>query len=298
MTAAYTMGFLFLFLLNGGWTGPLAEAGYKLAPAEAVALPYDAGRLAPWAADQRSAFPGYGDTSLIDAPADTRSSYQVVAAEPGVEALKKENEELRQRLEKLEQLMKNTLSEPPVNGAQSEEAGTDRKSVPGWRVELHDWSKDGILKADAKKTLLTQNCPFTGRFAQDNPMQMHLYRFHGVFRAKQNGRYVFASDMVCGFGHKCGFNVYVDNQPLIEFKNNTDGTRLVNGLPLTAGDHELEFHTWLTSNNFIKYSPGDKFKWHVLVKGPDDITPREFEPDELFTVVPRNVNMAARPCEL
>lgn len=295
MMPLYTMSFLFLFLL--GYGEPLPVRDYKMTPAEAIGLPFDAGRHAPWAADQRSRVDYPLATSRIAAPRieDQSSRVQTVAASQA--DLERENLELRQRIEKLEQMMKNTLTEPPVSGAVSDEAFTDKKSVSGWQVELHSWNKNGRLGDDAKDTLLTKNCAFTGRFAQQRASQMHLYRFMATFRVKEPGRYVFANDMTCGFGHPCTFELDVDRQPLIDFAGNTEGTRLVNGLPLTAGDHQVEFRTWLNSNSFINYRPGERFKWHVMVKAPSDLVPREFEADELFSVIPRRVNMAARGCE-
>lgn len=300
MMSAYSMSFLFLFLL-GGWREPHPVKGFKTLPAEVVGLAYDATRLAPWAADYTSRMKtrpniqtaGY----VVPKASDFSSRIQLVASEPTAEELKRENEELRKRLELIEQMMKDKLSEPPVSGAQTEgQMDPDKKSVPGWTVELHDWNKSGTLSNDPKNTLLTQNCAFTGKFALEHQNQMHLYRFVGTFRARENGRYVFSSDMVCEFDHKCNFNLYVDDQPLIEYAAKTKGQRLVNGLPLTAGDHTLEFRTWLSSNSFLNYRPGQKYKWHVKVKGPSDFNQRDFEPDELFSVIPRKVNLGARAC--
>lgn len=297
MLQLYTMSFLFLFFL--GYGEPLPVRGYKTAPAEAIGLPFDASRLSPWAADQASRIRAH---TVIPAnmpmpkASDYSSRIQLVASSASNEELQRENQDLRRRIEMLEQMMKNTLSQPPVSGAQSEEAGIDKKSVPGWTVELHDWNSLGTLADDPQKTLLTQNCAFTGNFTLEHKSQMRLYRYVATFRATQSGRYVFSSDLVCAFGHQCQFNLYVDEQPLIEFNGRTDGQRLVNGLPLTAGDHTIEFRTWLNSNNFIKYEPGRRYKWHVQVKGPSDFNARDFAPDELFSVIPSKVNMGARAC--
>lgn len=290
---------LFLLAFFGPNFPPSPVHDPAMRPAEVIGLPYDAGRLAPWAPDQSSRVTGFGDTAAIPAPdpGDFTSMVQFVASsEPTNADLQKENMELRQRLEELEQLMKDKLSQPPVSSPNSAETTSDRKSVPGWTVELYPWNAKGTLAQDPKERLLTQNCAFTGEFAQTNPKQMHLYRFLAVYRAKEPGRYVFSSDMTCSFGHKCHFEFFVDDQPILNFFENTDGTRINNGLPLTAGDHRLEFRTWLYSNNFINYEPGRRYGWHVMVKGPADFTQREFRPDELFSVIPRDVNMSAAGC--
>lgn len=297
MLPLYSMSLLFLLFLGPGASLPVL--GYKTAPADAVGLPFDPSRLAPWAADQFSRLKPTLAPQPLDAPAasDYRSLIQTVASEPSTTELQRENEELRQRLNQLEQLMMKTIvSQPPVSGPQSPEAATGTKSVPGWTVEIHPWNRNGQLANDATDTLLTQNCAFTGDFARKHHTEMHLYRFMGTFRARENGRYVFSSDLECRRGHKCRFDLYVDNQPLIQFSDDSDGTRLNNGLPLTAGDHTVEFRTWLTSNNFMKYDPGKQYRWHVMVKGPSDFTARDFEPDELFSVIPSKVNMGARAC--
>jgi len=293
------MSFLFLFLL-GAFQEEGPQTDPRLTPGEAIPLPFDVNRLAPWVADQRSRLPTNTDTAFVPAPevGDYRSRVDLVASEPSEDALKKENQELRQRIEQLEQMMKAVVSQPPVSGAVSEEAETDKKSVPGWTVELHAWNKNGRLSNDANTTLLTENCPFTGRFAQRTRSQMHLYRFMGTFRVKESGRYVFASDLKCDRLHPCGFQFFVDKQPLMDFRDDTAGFTLSNGIPLTPGDHQLEFRTWMLKSMYAKFSPGENYSWHIKVKAPNDFTAREFEPDELFSVVPRSLNMSARRCDL
>lgn len=295
MVSAYPLSFLFLFLLFQGHDRPAKD--YHMAPAEAVALPYDAQRLAPWAKDFSSRMEALEDATGVEAPsADQYQSLFQTVASPSNEDLQRENEELRQRLEKLEQMLKDEVSKPPVTGAQSEESKTDKKSVPGWRVEYHPWNKDGRLANDALETILTQNCPFTGRLGLTSDNDMKIYRFMANFRVKEPGRYVFAFDTTCEFDHACTLNLSVDGEPVIEFKGKTDGQRLANGLPLVAGDHTLEFVTHLNSNRFLNYRPNQRFKWQVSVKGPSDMNPRDFAPDELFSVIPRKERMAAKPC--
>ena len=294
--------FLLLGLLGGLFNPQIPVHDYKTLPAEVIALPFNAARLAPWAPDQTSRMTGFGDTSQIAAPklSDFSSMVQLAASSgPTNEDLQTENEELRKRIEQLEQLMKNTLSQPPVSSPNSAETHTDKKSVPGWIVELHPWNKASTLSADPNRKLLTQNCNFKGNFELEQSHQMHVYRFLGIFRAKAPGRYVFSNDLKCGFNHECNFHFKVDDQPLMDVSHyKTKGQRLTNGLPLTAGDHRLEFTIGIDHNRFINYRPKDHFGWHVLVKGPNDFDQREFKQDELFSVIPKNTNLGAKACVL
>ena len=292
--------FLLLFLLNA--FGPDGVKDYRMTPTVPLAaLPFDPLRLAPWAADYSSRAVIPVGTACLPAP--LAGDYTTHAPEPAqtdngqVEELQQENAALRKRLDQLEQMMKDNLSQPPVAAPQPGQTVTNgQKTVPGWRAELYAWNSKGVLAADPYRTVLTQSCPFDGTFGHVGNSEMSIYRFLGVYRVKTQGRYVFAVDTTCGFGHQCHLSMAVDGGEILKFDGRTDYQRLQNGVPLTPGDHTLEFTIYLKSNNFLKYEPADRFKWYPLVKTADDLNARDFAPDELFSVVPASTTMSVAGC--
>lgn len=170
------------------------------------------------------------------------------------------------------------------------------KSVPGWVLEVHEYNKAGVLSPDPLYTRLTRDCPFNGTLLNKDQKKAHIYRFLGVFRVKEQGRYVFTTDLTCGFGHPCDFTFKVDDQTIMNVDNDTTEGRIQNGIPLSVGDHTIEVITRMTKTSYIKYDPYDRFRWRFLVKGPDDFNAREFGSDELFAVVPESVKSPVMSC--
>jgi len=288
---------LFLLLILGlGGDEPIRN--YKLFPIDPpVAMAFDANRQAPWASDWSSTLVADLPPGFVPAPtaSDYSSSILVAQAAPQGD-LEQENLELRQRIEQLENLIKDTVNQPPVPGPQPVIPTSGTKSVPGWLVEFHEWNKGGHLNPDPLKVALTRNCSFQGNFGHEHRNQMYIYRFLGTFRVKEQGRYVFGSDTTCGFNHECGFEMFVDGSQIIDFAGRTEGEQMQLGLPMSVGDHTVEIRTWIDHNSFINYRPTDNHKWWPNVKGPGELNARDFREDELFAVVPADTRGSVLSC--
>jgi hypothetical protein len=265
-------------------------------------LAYEAQRLSPWVSDWEStmAVPVAFVTELTPAPhaSDYGSTGDLMVAqvEPGVDELQLENLELRKRIEALENLVKQQIQQPPVAQPQPKPAANGMKSVPGWLVEIHDWNKDGRLSEDPLERVLTRSCPFKGDFRHKSNSSQYIYNYKAVYRVKEAGRYKFGFDLTCSYSHECGFQFSVDGQQLIKHQGVAEKNRLMNGVPLTVGDHTLEFKTWIDHSSFITYQPAERHQWQALVQAPSDFNPREYTTDELFAVVPEKTKSPVLGC--
>ena len=292
--------FLFLAFFLGLRDVP-ADSYIRYPSGPAVPLEFNENRTSPWVSD-------FETTGKFDAPAgtwvpapkrsdfQTSGTFQLAQNSLTDDQHEREKMELRKRIEELENIVKKLVTQPPVPQPMPAPSADGLKSVPGWIVELHSWNKSGRLSEDPLERVLTRSCPFRGNFRHKAGTNMFIYRFKAIFRAKTPGRYVFANDITCGFGHECGFHFWVDNQQLVNFNGRMDKQRLLNGIPLTVGDHELEFITYLKRNSFIKYEPAERHQWLPLVQAPGDFNPREYRTDELFAVVPQSVNTPVLGC--
>jgi hypothetical protein len=212
--------------------------------------------------------------------------------------IRKQNQEINQRLDRIEKLLSGGQVTLPktIPSDTSTPQNPDMKSLPGWLVEMHPWRADGRLSKDAESAIVVENCHFNGTFGQDAPTDMKIYHFQGIFHADEAGRYVFGMDLVCGYGHACTMNYNVDGGTLLQFNGRTERQRLLDGTALTAGDHKLDFTLRLNHNSFIKYDPANRLQWEPFVKGPQDLNPRDFTPDELFIQLPKSQNIGSRKC--
>lgn len=322
---------LLLLMGLGQDTGPAHN--YRTLPTEpAVALPYDAGRLSPWPSDFTSALPeaafpaggtapresDYSSGFKVAQTDSTRNAMKELFGEPeaadsetlrqlfgdpeeqvaeGATDLEQENMELRQRIDELEQLIKGVVSRPPVEAPQPSNANEDgTKSVPGWVAEVFDWNKSGRIGEDPLYTILTRSCAFNGTFAATSDSSLFIYRFQSTFRVKEAGRYVFAFDTTCGFDHQCTLQASVDGGKIIDFSGNMETGRLQNGIPLSVGDHTVEFITHQNKSSYLNYRPQSMYKWEPLIKGPSDLNPREFGTDELFVTIPATTKGVVQGC--
>ena len=123
-----------------------------------------------------------------------------------------------------------------------------------------------------------------------------IYQFRGIYRVKEPGRYVFGQELTCGFSHNCLMQLSVDDQRLISFDGEAEKNIVRQGIPLTVGDHKVEFKTFIPRNSFIKYEPKTRFQWTPLVQAPGDFNLREYRTDELFAVVPQSVKSPVLGC--
>lgn len=296
---------------------------YQTYPTQpAVALPYDASRLSPRLSDYTStlgamvlttgdvppaaaAKPEHlaqlGDADQPDLYSDLFGDSQVLSPEEAaargllVSAADESQEvqDLRARIKALEEQLQAGGQPPPV--PQSPPAPVTH-SAPGWVAEVFDWNKSGRLGQDALRTILTRNCAFNGTFAATSSDSLYIYRFSSIFRVREPGRYVFAFDTTCSWGHPCSLRASVDGGQIIDFRGQQEAGRIQNGLPLEVGDHRLEFTIHLNNQSYVKYEPGERFKWQPLVKGPSDLNARDFREDELFLSIPPSVKGTVRSC--
>lgn len=309
MFASYSISFLFLFLLagQGGEESTLRNYEHEIPAAlQAWVKEHAPGTNLRTSRIKLAAAKNIPrpDLRFRNSTIDLNPANPLVMVQAGggseVYELRKENEELKARLDRLEKLLEGgskttTTTTEPAKEPVTETANPDMTTLPGWLVELHPWRKDLQLSADAKRTMVLENCEFTGTLGATNDMEMSIYRFQGIFQAKDPGRYAFAMDTTCGFGHGCQLSYSVDNNELIRFSGQTE-TRLMEGLALEPGNHKLSFVITLMKSNFLKYSPDQRFKWKPMVKAPNDLNFRDFTPEELFVQIPRNANMGSRRC--
>jgi hypothetical protein len=273
---------------------------YPSIPLEA--LPYVASRRSPWIADFSTAASfTYGMDGGAWVPSPNISDYQtsgmlLVQNTVTSEQLEQENMELRKRIEALENMIKGQVTQPPVTQPMAKPSADGMKSVPGWLVETHQWNKSGVLGEDPLSRALTRNCPFDGTFLSRAPNNMFIYKFTGVYRVKTPGRYIFGQELTCGHSHACVVKMSVDGGEIINFKGNGENRIVRQGVPLTVGDHKLEFVTYLTRDNFIKYQPAERYKWRPMVQAPGDFNLGNFRDDELFAVVPQTVKASVKSC--
>lgn len=294
------LALLLPFFLGFGDPGPvITYLRYPSGPLEPLA--FAASRTSPWPSDFETSGMFLASMPVGWIPAPRASDYQsggMLLAQSGVtnEQLERENLELRQRIEALENMLKQQIGQPPVTQPLPEPSADGMKSVPGWLVEVHEWNQEGRLGEDPLERVLTRNCPFRGDFRHKSSNNLFIYRFQGVYRAKEPGRHIFAFDMNCGFGHQCVMDFRVDGQQLIRHSGEISEGRLRQGVPLTVGDHLLEFKTYIPKSTFINYRPGEEFQWLPLVQAPNDFNPREYRTNELFAVVPQSANSPVLGC--
>jgi hypothetical protein len=265
-------------------------------------LPYVATRQSPWPAD----FSSTGTfTYAVDngawVPGPNVSDYQtagMILAQNTVSdsQLEQENMELRKRIEALENMLKGQVTQPPVTQPMAKPSADGMKSTPGWLLEVHQWNKEGQLGEDPLEKALTLSCPFNGKLMAKSNESLYIYKFSAVFRAKTAGRYIFGQRMTCGYSHQCVMKMSVDGANIIDFKGRTDNELIRQGVPLTVGDHQIEFTTYLQRNSFINYEPEKKFKWRPQVQAPGDFNLGDFKDTELFAVVPQTVKASVRGC--
>jgi hypothetical protein len=210
MFASYSVSFLFLFLLGGQGGGETTLRNYEHEiPAalrawvkeHAPGVDLRTSRIKLAAAKTITPPDLRYRSSLLDV---TTGQPLVLAQASGgsdVDELKKENEDLKARLERLEKLLEGGAK--PAPETTTEVVNPDMTTLPGWLVEFHTWRKDLQLSADAKRTLVLENCEFNGTLGATTDTEMSIFRFQGVFQAKEPGRYAFALDTTCSFGHAC-----------------------------------------------------------------------------------------------
>lgn len=292
---------MFLLLLPfflGQDEGPTqAYLRYQSGPLEP--LPYDAQRYGPWAPDHesRGKFLITTDTTSIATPhpADYGSAGFMLAqaGSDAGEAIMLDN------LERLEREMQEKLTQPPVPVAPEpavQVATEGMKAVPGWLVEVHDWNEGGRLGEDPVERVLTRSCPFRGDFRARASNSLYIYHFSAIFRVTEPGRYVFGFDLTCNVTHSCSVAFAVDGQQIIDFQGLTEGQIIRQGVPLTVGDHKLEFKTHLNRKSYMTYDPGNRYRWEPLVQGPNDFNLGPYRTDHLFAVVPQHVNEPVQAC--
>lgn len=190
-----------------------------------------------------------------------------------------------------------TQSDLAANQPQVSLVPPGMKLIPGWLVEIHEWNANGRVGNDPLERVLTRSCKFAGNFRHKSKNNIFIYKFSGLFRAKQNGRYVFGQELTCGFNHGCVMEIQIDGHKLINFKGESENQTILKGIEIKKGDHIVNFVTYIPRSSFIKYSPESSYKWTPLVQGPNDFNPREYRDDEIFAVVNKSVNAPVLDCD-
>ncbi len=295
------LALLLPFFLGFGDPGPVSTyLRYPSGPLEPLA--FEASRTSPWPSDFETSGQFVVQVPVGWVPAPRASDYAsggMLLAQSAVtnEQLERENLELRQRIEALENMLKQQIGQPPVTQPMAAPSTDGMKSVPGWLAEVYGWNAEGRIGEDPIQRILTRSCPFTGKFWMENRNSMYIYTFSSVFRAKEAGRHRFGMNLTCEDEHACVMQFSVDGQRIIDFSDESDGKYIQQGVPLTVGDHQVKFTIYIRDNKFLgRYRPADEFKWEPLVQGPNDFNARNYRTDELFAVIPQSVNSPVQGC--
>jgi len=180
---------------------------------------------------------------------------------------------------------------------------------PGWRIDVFPLTADGV-----SKSLITRVTAPIGETSFDLhydgvPISnLVSYRGSAYFDAKVPGDYTFTlisdpASAVRGLNVTCGASLSLEDSEIIpRFEAHQPRTM--------SGSIELEEGKYLIGYNvecWQSYHPRDvslngreieaykNVKLNVKVLAPDDMTVRDFEPDELFYIAPPQKRSEAKP---
>ncbi|OYZ99751.1 MAG: hypothetical protein B7X99_06770 [Rhizobiales bacterium 17-65-6] len=212
------------------------------------------------------------------------------------------NEEILRRLEQLEQENRQ-LKQQMNSGAGAAPAGTlqphqiPAQMVPGWRVSLYSWNREGEARGGPLTSFNLRNQRFNATLGQ-RPLnrssvrerhqratdEMFVYRFDGWLHAARAGRYELGFEVTCGFEHPCNLVVKLGGQQLVSIRDKKfNNTLLQTGIDLEAGEsYPLEVTFGISQNTYFKFKPM-AVTLYPLIRPPGELNFRDFGPGELLT---------------
>jgi hypothetical protein len=166
---------------------------------------------------------------------------------------------------------------PPAPGKKE----TAAKSSPGWIVDVfeHEMWKD----LDTSKDIVTRIIVRPSAFSLDSHIQsfpgnnLVFYRGTAVFKPTESGRFTFYMVPTEGFG-SCVLKLLLADRPIINIAPPKFSD--VNQVAVGGADLEPQPH----SIQFLAGCNGNKSTISIKVRGPQDMSPRDFQNSELFFV--------------
>ncbi|WP_371349426.1 hypothetical protein [Ancylobacter sp. IITR112] len=210
------------------------------------------------------------------------------------------NEEILRRLEQLEQ--ENRQLKQQVTGGGAAPAATVQprqlpaQMVPGWRVSLYDWNREGEVRGSPLASFNLRNQRINASLGQ-RPInrssvrerhagvtdEMFVYQLSGWLHVTRPGRYELGFEVTCGFEHPCNLLVRLGGAQLVSVRDRKfDNTLLQTAQDLEAGDYTLEVVFGISQNTFFKYRPTGVTLF-PLIRPPGELNYRDFGPSELLT---------------
>lgn len=160
-----------------------------------------------------------------------------------------------------------------------------QRAVQGWRIGIIDWDKEFNTNKDVIQYILAKNGKFDANFhKQKIAGDLYIYKLEGYFRAKKAGRYVFAIDLQCPFGHQCNLEGKLENKIIFKHRDRTSNGIITAGETLQEGVYKYEIAFALARSNFLNFRP-ETATIRPLIRTEDDLDQRDFQPDELFVLV-------------
>lgn len=299
MTLAATPSHAFLFLMLGA-----AAADKPDEPPTVIEGPV----LSPDVAIRPEGLPA---PFLIEGHADARAMPPLVLAQASneeilrrLEALERENQELRQQLgggsETGTKTSRFTLR--PEFQAREDAAVRDglpsaslpMQTIHGWWAHIMPFNPDGDV--EGKVPLATYRYP-QQTFAPTIGMtpdrgrirSVGLFKFEGWVRIRTAGTYGFGGRVTCPFEHQCNFAVKIDGVTIYNSSGQRHNDTLLTATrALEPGDYRIEYVFGMAKNRFINYQP-HTVTMRPVIRGPNDMNFRDYREDELLVPDRRDV---------
>jgi hypothetical protein len=168
-----------------------------------------------------------------------------------------------------------------TNAPAAVEKKTVAKSAPGWLVDVfeHEIWKD----FDTSKDVLTRIVVRPSTFTLDSHLQsfpgnnLVFYRGSAVFKPAEAGRYTFYMVSPEGPG-SCILKLQLADRPII----NVAPPKYADNNQVAVGGADLEEQPY--SIQFQAGCNGNKATINIKVRSPQDMSPRDFQNNELFYV--------------
>ncbi len=207
-------------------------------------------------------------------------------------------DQLEKRLDKLEQAEPDvkTQADVPVTPAPEPTAQSDSVAIPGWKIDVLPYTKQGLASAPvARLNAAIGKIMFSMHLTSGDVRNPAMYKGTAFFNAKAEGDYTFNMLLADEIGDgKCGDGtISIEGTNLFE-PLFASGTATMSGsIKLESGKYKIEFTAgcWPSYNDDKSTPYSDRLLYglkessvHIKVIGPDDMSLRDFEPDELFYI--------------
>ena len=218
-------------------------------------------------------------------------AFAQAAPSPATSELRELIDEVKRLGKRIDALEKRPATSAPDESKQpgmtkgTSDVPAGQRAVQGWRIGIIDWDKEFSTNKDVIQYILSKNGKFDANFhKQKISGDLYIYKLEGYFRAKKQGRYVFAVDLQCPFGHQCNLEGKLESKIIFKHRDQTSNGIITAGETLQEGVYKYEISFALARSNFLNFRP-ETVTIRPLIRTEDDLDQRDFQPDELFVLV-------------